>query len=579
MIQLLAMSEKSVQLIELSGLQAIGGVQSSGIRLAGLKSSDDYAVLSLQADRLSIHSLKGKKIGAIQVCLFERVQIADLELIPVRLTQAEATPTEEKSFLLELANLVSFLSGSIELEPVLRQFLLSLLQTFKMEKGFIVAQRMNSKYEIVANEGVSAQDPWLSENLLAETLKSAVPVFIQNVIGSRFESNKSLVATGFLSVFAWPLRFRGENLGALVIGSTKPHSGLGEKEKILAEVYSQLVANLLSTHLNELRLREQVETLRKLRQMDEGPFLTHDMRLKELVHVASRVASTELSVLIQGETGVGKEVLAKWIHSKSDAASGPFVAVNCGAIPENLIESTLFGHKRGAFTGAHADQTGKFQQAQGGTLFLDEIGDLPLPMQVKILRAIQEKIIEPVGASRTTPIQVRILSASHKNLFQLVKAGQFREDLYYRLAEVTLEIPALRERPDDIGLIVTEFLRDSDKRLSQKAWDWVRSREWKGNVRELLSNLRRARIMSSGSIIEIEDFQSGVPKALINESNWLGGDNLDAALHQFLKSKVKKALQLSGGNRKQAAELLGVTPRTLFRYLEDFREELTDLSH
>lgn len=579
MIQLLALCEKSVQLVELSGLQAIGGAQSSGIRIAGLKNSDDYAVLSLQGECLSIHSLKGKKVGSIQAPLFQRVQIADLELIPVRLGQAEVSPEEEKSFLLELANLVSFLSGSMELEPVLRQFLLSLLQVFKMEKGFIVAQRINSKYEIVANEGVSAEDPWLSENLLSETLKSAVPVFIQNVIGSRFESNKSLVATGFLSVFAWPLRFRGENLGALVIGSTRPHSGLSEKEKMLANVYSQLAANLLSTHLNELRLREQVEALRKLRHMDEGPFLTQDKGLKELVRVASRVASTELSILVQGETGVGKELLAKWVHSKSDVSSGPFVAVNCGAIPESLIESTLFGHKKGAFTGAHADQIGKFQQAQGGTLFLDEIGDLPLLMQVKLLRAIQEKTIEPVGASRPVPIQVRILSASHKNLLKLVKSKHFREDLYYRLAEVTLEIPPLRERPDDIGLIVTEFLRDSKKRLSQKAWDWVRSQNWNGNVRELLSNLRRANIMSSGAVIEIEDFQSGVPKALVDESNWLGGENLDEALQQFLKTKVKKALQLSGGNRKQAAELLGVTPRTLFRYLEDFRGEVTDLSH
>jgi two-component system NtrC family response regulator len=293
-----------------------------------------------------------------------------------------------------------------------------------------------------------------------------------------------------------------------------------------------------------------------------------------MMDLARKLAPSDLSVLIQGETGVGKEVLAKWLHEKSDQGKGSFIAVNCGAIPENLIESTLFGHKRGAFTGAVADQTGKFILAHGGTIFLDEVADLPLAVQGKLLRVLQERVVEPVGATRPIAVQVRVLCASHKNLKRLIEKGEFREDLYYRLAEVTLEIPPLRERPEDVILICQQYLKENkiDKKLSPAAWEWLPMQKWTGNVRELLSNLKRAALLSSGKELEVRDFL--VTESSTQEKSWLGAPNLEDAIRDFQQEKVKTALKLTEGNRKNAADLLGINQRTLFRYLEDIREEL-----
>jgi two-component system response regulator PilR (NtrC family) len=248
------------------------------------------------------------------------------------------------------------------------------------------------------------------------------------------------------------------------------------------------------------------------------------------------------------------------------------VAVNCGAIPGELLESLLFGHRKGAFTGAVKDQRGKFQQADGGTLFLDEIGDLPGTLQVKILRALQEKSIEPLGSEKTLEVDVRILCATHKNLKNLVDQGEFRQDLYYRLAEVSFEIPPLRKRREDISLIANEVLKEknSDKRFSADAISWMQRQDWTGNVRELLSAVKRAIALCSGDLIQVHHLTLGGPQdPSRQELNWLGGENLEDAKHNFVMDKVKLALQKSNNKRTQAAELLGVTPRTLFRYLEN----------
>lgn len=582
-IKVLVMTPSEIQFVEVPGLLAVGGGSSSGVALRSLKNAEDYAVLSVSNGVLNVHALKGKRLGAQSIKPFEQCSILDLNLIPITVpaTVVNTEKVDEALYLEEIAKVFSLVASETDLFPVFNRILSSLLQILKVEKGFIVAKSERDEFEIVANEGVNSNDPWLSESLITETLKAQKPLFVQNVIGSHFENNRSLISTGFLSVFTWPLRLRGQTLGALVVGSTRPHSGLGLIETKAAELYSQLAAYILSVHIRDKKLREQVNALKKVNSQSDGPFLTTSPQMKKVCELAQKIAPTELSLLIQGETGVGKEVLARWVHEKSESSKGPFVAVNCGAIPENLIESVLFGHKKGSFTGAMSDQIGKFQFANNGTLFLDEIGDLPVNVQVKLLRALQEKAVEPVGSNKPTPVNVRVVSASHKNLLDLVQQGKFREDLYYRLAEVTLEIPALRMRGEDIGLIASQYLSEQniEKRLSAAAWEWLKSQPWTGNVRELLSHLKRATILASGDEIEIADFKYGVSSSKISEeSSWLGGATLEEASQKFLLSKVQTALKLTGGNRKAAAELLGITPRTLFRYLEDMREGMTDMS-
>lgn len=261
------------------------------------------------------------------------------------------------------------------------------------------------------------------------------------------------------------------------------------------------------------------------------------------------------------------------------------MAVNCGAIPGGLLEGILFGHKKGSFTGAVSDQAGKFVLANGGTLFLDEIGDLPESLQVKLLRVLQEGEVEALGSTKPISVDVRIVAASHKSIAHLVREGKFREDLYYRLAEITLKIPALRERAADIKLLATHFLKAQapEKRFSASAWSWLQAQEWRGNVRELAGSIRRASILSTGSELVRDDFllgQSTVATSIRAEDSWLGGRTLDEARDRFVQKKIEEALQRTDGKRKEAAELLGVTPRTLFRYLEGARSnaEVTGLS-
>jgi two-component system NtrC family response regulator len=486
----------------------------------------------------------------------------------------------------DLNRFFDIMTTSEDLTTSMLSLLENICAKLRMENGFIVQKGTDGNYETIsAIEGNSRRE-WLGESLVQKVLSGSEPIFIQNVVGSAFENNRSLLATGFLSICAWPLRFRSQTLGALVIGSTLPRSHLTEIEHSNARLYTSIASHFLHVFLQEANLRGQMERLERLKANDDQPLLSDNPALLAMSNLARKVAPSGLGVLIQGETGVGKEVLARWIHTKSEASKGPFVALNCGAIPENLLESILFGHKRGAFTGALSDQKGKFQLAHGGTLFLDEIGDMPLNLQVKLLRAIQERRIEPLGSTQSFPFDVRILAASHRRLKELVAEGKFREDLYYRLAEITLEIPPLRERREDIPLLVSYFLEEAGakKTLSSRTWEWLCVQDWPGNVRELLSATKRAALLANGDKIEVEDYRAGLPAEInSNKRTWLGGKTLKEANDAFLREKVEQALERSQGNRRLAAELLGVTPRTLFRYLEEFGKTkseptMTDLS-
>lgn len=589
--KLIALAGSEARAIEILGLTAVGGAQSSGFRIAALANGDDYAVLSPAVQGISVRPLKGKHTKVVELVPGKALAIADLTLLAIEADAKVAANasggTEVDRALADWAKIYLALESEADLGGALLTLLDSLRRQLQMEKGFIVQKLADDSFGLVTAIDDDARKQWLSETLIQKALSGSEPVFVQNVVGSPFENNRSLLATGFLSVCAWPLRFRGETLGVIVLGSSLPHSPLTETEKERAAFYAAAAAHLLHVHLAEARLRAQMEKLKRLHRTEDQPLLSDSPAILSVCALARKVAPSELGILIQGETGVGKEVLARWIHSKSEVARGPFVAVNCGAIPENLLESILFGHKKGAFTGALADQQGKFLLAHEGTLFLDEIGDMPLLLQVKLLRAIQERKIEPLGGAHSIPVKVRILAASHRELPALVAAGKFREDLYYRLAEITLEIPPLRERREDIELLVATFLRElgSNKTLSARAWAWVKAQDWSGNVRELLSATKKAVLLASGETIEIEDFRMGQPRDNPASgkigANWLGGATLREASDNFVREKVAEALARTGGRRKEAAELLGVTPRTLFRYLEEFGEnpDVTEMSH
>jgi two-component system response regulator GlrR len=284
--------------------------------------------------------------------------------------------------------------------------------------------------------------------------------------------------------------------------------------------------------------------------------LTRSPRMAQLLEEARLLAQSAASVLIHGESGTGKELLARAIHAASPRARAPLVAVNCGAIPENLIESELFGHVKGAFTGAVRDNPGLFVSAQNGTVFLDEIAELPLAMQVKLLRVLQEREVRPVGASRTQRIDVRVISASHRKLEDEVTAGRFREDLFYRLNVVGLHLPALAERREDIPLLVQHFTATLAQRYGKTltgfgpgAMEALASAPWPGNVRQLQNVVEKCVVLATAPLIPL----SLVQRSLSN----LGGELVpfDEARRQFERDYLTQVLKLTSGNVTQAAKL------------------------
>jgi two-component system NtrC family response regulator len=298
-------------------------------------------------------------------------------------------------------------------------------------------------------------------------------------------------------------------------------------------------------------------------------------KIRDVLDMAGRVAASDASVLITGESGTGKELLAKGIHYNSPRADGPFVAVNCAAIPEHLIESELFGHVRGAFTGAVKDKEGKFELATSGTLFLDEIGDLRVDLQAKILRALQERQVDRVGGKHPVSVDVRIIAATNKDIERAVKEGSFREDLYYRLSVITLHMPPLRERRDDIPMLVQHFLkkfnRGSDVRIDPEALAMLTAYGWPGNVRELENSIERASVLKRGDTITPAELPDKLKKEKTSVENIiLNLPDEGIALEDLEKSLIIKALEKHKGNQTRAAEYLGITRPTLIYRMEKY---------
>ncbi len=302
-------------------------------------------------------------------------------------------------------------------------------------------------------------------------------------------------------------------------------------------------------------------------------------QVKEMVR---RVAVLPSTIAIYGESGVGKELVARSVHQLSERSQKPFVAINCGAIPENLLESELFGHKKGAFTGAVEDKDGMFVVANGGTLFLDEIGEMPLSLQVKLLRVLDNSVVTPLGGTESIKVDVRIVSATNRDLEDMVKEGAFREDLFYRLNVIPLHVPALRARPDDIPLLVRYFASRHAEKLArgnlgvtQEAMDALCSYDWPGNVRELGNVIERAVALCTGDAIDISELPHNIshhvpdPADAVTELPPQGLD-LEALIEEIEIKLIEQALTRTKHSQKKAAHLLGLTPRSLRYRLQKY---------
>jgi two-component system NtrC family response regulator len=329
-------------------------------------------------------------------------------------------------------------------------------------------------------------------------------------------------------------------------------------------------------HLHEIEHEHRVLLKQKKSSPLDGIITTSPGMLK-VCELVEKIAPSNLSTLIFGASGTGKEVIARAIHRLSEYSEGNFVAINCAAIPINLLESELFGHEKGSFTGAFSQKKGKIEMADGGTLFLDEIGDMPLELQAKLLRFLQERVIERVGGTNEIPVDVRVVCATHQPMNEMIQAKSFREDLYFRISDITIELPPLRERDDDIVVLARVFLEeyaaDQGKRilgLSQAAENTLLNYECRGNVRELQKIIRRAVIMTEDSYLQLQDLQLEIAPGKIPENTEAAINTLNLAMARSIAEKrtIMRALEQEDGNISKAAKLLDVSRPTLYSLIE-----------
>jgi DNA-binding NtrC family response regulator len=315
------------------------------------------------------------------------------------------------------------------------------------------------------------------------------------------------------------------------------------------------------------------------------PIVTRDPRMREMIDLCQRIAPSKATVLIQGESGTGKELFARSIHTQSPRSKGPFVAVNCASLPETLFESELFGHEKGAFTGALSRKIGKFELAHQGTILLDEISEMSPMLQAKILRVLQENEVDRIGGREPVPLDIRVIATTNKDLEASIKKGEFREDLYYRLNVISLKLPPLRERQEDIEFLSHHFLKKySDyyqkpvSSFSNEALGWLRGQPWRGNVRELKNMIERAILMTSQSVVDVKDFCEEVRPGSSGSNGETSGtpnNHVSFSLREMEKSLIFKTLEKTNGNRTHAARILGISIRTLRNKLHEYQEGLS----
>jgi transcriptional regulator with GAF, ATPase, and Fis domain len=421
----------------------------------------------------------------------------------------------------------------------------------------------------------------VSRTIANQVVEQKVAILGSNIVAtSPFSGVESLIASRVHSLLCIPLLVFDKVIGCIYLDTTNPAARFEQDDLELVTAIAGISAVALDNARQLDWLLQENERLNTEINLDHN-MVGESARMKEVYRFLSRVAPTESTVLIDGESGTGKELAARALHRNSSRTNKPFVAINCAALTETLLESELFGHEKGAFTGAIAQKKGKLEVANGGVVFLDEIGELAPALQAKLLRVVQEREFERVGGTRPIPIDIRLIAATNKNLPEAVKAGTFRNDLYYRLNVVSFTMPPLRERKDDIPLLTNYFsnkhslrCKVKPKRLSDDARICLMNYDWPGNVRELENAIERALVLSVAEVILPED----LPESVLERATPAGAAaaRYHSALKDLKKQLILSALEESNGSFTDAAKLLGLHPNYLHRLIRnlDLRADL-----
>jgi transcriptional regulator with GAF, ATPase, and Fis domain len=537
-----------------------------------------YTITTLQ--RKAEVVVNGKKRSKHKLSHDDKLTIGSCELRFALVDDAQIPEEEEVSTVADLDayhKLFDFsekLMHQRDLGELLDTLMDLVIEITNADKGFLILMEGDTLDIKVARnlkrENISDAVSQLSDSIVAKVVHTRRPVIISDAMHDvEFAAAKSVMQLRLTSVICVPLLDRGRLLGLIYVGNDSVVDLFQEQMMRALTVFSSqaslIIANAML--LDELRVDNR-RLHERLEQFRFGEIVGTSPVMQQVFRRIEKIAPTDISVLITGETGTGKELIAREIHNRSPRTGKPFITINCGAIPENLLESELFGHVKGAFTGAVATKQGKFQAADTGTLFLDEIGELQLDLQVKLLRAIQERIVIRVGDTRPEPVDIRILAATNRDLEKEIAGGRFREDLYYRLNVVNLHLPPLRARGDDIVVVarylLSRFTREFDARVkgfSPNATVAMRKHTWPGNIRELENRIKKAIVLCDSTVIGPDDL--GLTADVLPSIM-----NLADAKEKFQREYINEVLALNNGNRTKTARDLGVDPRTIFRHLE-----------
>ncbi len=473
-------------------------------------------------------------------------------------------------------------TGTLDLNELLVRIVDAVVQVAGADRGFLMLMRDDGKlhFEIARSkdEATLPSDEFqISWGIAEEAAHRRETVWVPDAVGSSlFQDRKSVRELSLRTVVALPILSAGRALGVLYIDSHSIAHEFTPEDIALLEGFAGLVAvgienAKLHEALKDSKSRLEIENLNLRRALKEefryGLLVGRSPKMLRVIELLEKVIPTQVSVLIQGETGTGKELVARAIHMNGPRRDKNFVAVNCGALPENLLESELFGYKKGAFTGAAEDRIGLFEAADGGTLFLDEVGEMPATLQVKLLRVLQESQIRRVGDTISRKVDVRVIAATNRDLRAEVDAGRFRQDLFYRLNVVPLSMPPLRERGDDVLLLAQHFMEQFARQqgkeirgLSAEARELLLRHPWPGNVRELENALARAvALADGGTVLEPPLFGLGAPVV----RRWDGQHTLRETLDAVEADTIREALRQCESNVSRAARALGVSRQHL----------------
>jgi len=516
---------------------------------------------------------EGESMSKSSDVRIEETQVVSGSTVQIRFDHAIYLMGRDLSALMKVSTTINSIRG---LDDLLERLLELLFEVVPAQRGAILLTNEGT-YETSLVFGLHRthgkdRAVTVSRTFVQQVLRDGVALLANDGVSEWTEASDSLISTGAQSVMCVPLLLFDRKLGVLYLDTTSPRDPFNNDHLKLVAAISGIAA----VAIENARQFEWLETENERLLSDvniEHNMIGETAAMQRVYHFISKVAPTDATVLISGESGTGKELAARAIHRNSKRAQKSFMAVNCAALNESLLESELFGHEKGSFTGALAQKKGRLEIADGGTIFLDEIGELTPALQVKLLRVLQEREFERVGGTVTLKVDLRVVAATNKNLEEAIEAGEFRQDLYYRLNVVSLEMPALRERREDTMLLANYFADKYGARCNRKlkgfspeARTCLTSYDWPGNVRELENAVERAVVLGTTDFILLEDLPEAVVEAELSPTLTM---RYHQAVMQAKKQIILDAIEQGNGNSTAAANLLGVHPNYLHRLIQN----------